>query len=321
MDPSTLRLHITLGDPSGIGPEVVARALMGHKGPCPVIHGHQAVLEALGRDLGLPVPGRDLPAEIREPSWPSDPMAEPGQAQRATLEQAVEAASRGEVDALLTGPVDKAALARAGFAYPGHTDYLAAAAGVTAVMLFVTPTLKVCLATVHLPLSAVPAALTAPRLADVLVLSVRALRDDFGLERSRVALAGLNPHAGEEGLCGSEEREVFEPALALARRRLVELGLEADLVGPLPGDTVFTRAHAGQFDLVVASYHDQGLIPVKLLGAGRAVNVTLGLPYVRTSPAHGTARDIAWTGRADPESTREALRLAVALGQRRRGVE
>lgn len=318
--PRPFSLHVTLGDPSGIGPEVVARALSGWPGPPPVIHGHRAVLERLGRTLGLPVPGRDLPAEIREPAWPGDPFAEPGAAQRATLEQAVEAAGRGEVDALCTAPVDKAALAKAGFAYPGHTDFLAAAAGVRVAMLFVAPSLRVVLATVHVPLAEVPRLLTPECLVDTLLLAVRALKEDFGLVHPRVAVAGLNPHAGEGGLLGTEERDLFVPALAEARRRLERAGLEADLAGPLPADTVFLLAHQGRFDLVVACYHDQGLIPMKLIAPGEAVNVTLGLPYVRTSPAHGTAPDIAWTGRADPGSTLAALRLACELGDRRRAL-
>lgn len=313
----TVRLHVTLGDPTGIGPEVVARALSEAPGLAPVIHGHRAVLERVGRELGVPVPGRDTPAEIREPSVPADPFAAPGEAQRATLEQAVAAAGRGEVDALCTAPVDKAALAAAGFPYPGHTDFLAAASGVPVQMLFVAPTLRVVLATVHVPLAEVPRRLTAARLADTVTQAVAALAADFGLSRPRVAVAGLNPHAGEQGLLGAEEATVFEPALAEARRRLAAAGLAAELVGPVPGDAVFLQAHRGEHDLVVASYHDQGLIPVKLLAPRDAVNVTIGLPYVRTSPAHGTARDIAWTGRADPGSTAAALRLAMELGARR----
>ncbi|MDY0000050.1 MAG: 4-hydroxythreonine-4-phosphate dehydrogenase PdxA [Polyangia bacterium] len=312
------RLHITLGDPTGIGPEVIARALSHWEGPPPVIHGHLCVLERLGRELGLPVPGRDLPAELRQPELPRDPFAEPGIAQREALVQAVEAAGRGEVDALCTAPVDKASLSRAGFAFPGHTDFLAAAAGARVAMLFVAPTLRVALSTVHLPLSEVPQALTRERIVETILLGVRALEEDFGLARPRVAVAGLNPHAGEGGLLGHEEGELFEPALAEARESLAGTGLEAELSGPWPADTVFLKAHRGRFDLVVASYHDQGLIPVKLLAPSEAVNVTIGLPYVRTSPAHGTAPDIAWTGKADPRSTIEALRLALELGRRRR---
>jgi len=273
------------------------------------------VLERVA-ELGIPVPGRDTPATVREPDPAVDPFQDPGLAQRICLEQAVAAALAGEVDALLTGPVDKARLAAAGFPHPGHTDFLAAAAGVPVAMMFVSPDLRVVPATVHVPMRQVPEAL-ATHLAPTLVTTALALQQDFGIARPRVAVAGLNPHAGEGGLIGREERTILEPAMQRAAADLAARGHRVQLLGPLPGDTVFLLATRGECDAVVASYHDQALIPVKLLAFDRAVNLTVGLPYIRTSPAHGTAPDLAWSGRANPGSTRAALELAVSLARNR----
>ena len=281
----------------------------------PVVHGHRSVLERVA-ELGIPVPGRDTPATVREPDPAVDPFQDPGLAQRICLEQAVAAALAGEVDALLTGPVDKARLAAAGFPHPGHTDFLAAAAGVPVAMMFVSPDLRVVPATVHVPMRQVPEAL-ATHLAPTLVTTALALQQDFGIARPRVAVAGLNPHAGEGGLIGREERTILEPAMQRAAADLAARGHRVQLLGPLPGDTVFLLATRGECDAVVASYHDQALIPVKLLAFDRAVNLTVGLPYIRTSPAHGTAPDLAWSGRANPGSTRAALELAVSLARNR----
>ena len=284
-----------------------------------MIHGHRAVLQRVAT-LGLPVPGEDLPAEVREPAGPADPFADPGPAQKAYLEQAVASASAGDVDALLTAPVDKARLAAAGFTHPGHTDFLAASAGADVAMVFLSPTLIVVPATVHLPYAEVPRAL-AERLAPTVEILSASLVSDFGKARPRVAVAGLNPHAGEQGLLGAEEQRIMAPALDAARSALADRGLDVEVVGPLSGDTVFAQAAAGGFDAVVAAYHDQALIPVKLLAFADAVNFTAGLPYVRTSPAHGTAPDLAWTGNADPSSTRAALRWALDLAGRRRNTQ
>ncbi len=267
-------------------------------------------------ELGIPVPGRDTPATVREPDPAVDPFQDPGLAQRITLEQAVAAAQAGEVDALLTGPVDKARLAAAGFPHPGHTNFLAAAAGVPVAMMFVSPALRVVPATVHVPMRQVPEALET-HLAPTLVTTAIALQQDFGIDRPRVAVAGLNPHAGEGGLIGQEERTILEPAMQRAAADLSARGHRVQLLGPLPGDTVFHLATRGECDAVVASYHDQALIPIKLLAFDRAVNLTVGLPYIRTSPAHGTAPDLAWSGRANPGSTRAALELAVSLAKNR----
>jgi 4-hydroxythreonine-4-phosphate dehydrogenase len=307
-----LKLHLTLGDPTGVGPEVVFRALQGHTGPVPVVHGHRAVWERAAQLVGGDPPA----AEIREPAS-SKPFERPGEAQRAALEQAVRAAGLGEVDALVTAPVDKAALRRAGFAHTGHTPFLAEQSGTEVAMMFAGPSLRVVLATIHIPLATVAKVLTRERLVAVIRLGAQALIHDFGLERPSIAVAGLNPHAGEQGLLGKEEETLLGPAIAAARADCQACGLEVSVVGPLPGDTVFLQARQGAHDAVVACYHDQGLIPVKLLEWSETVNVTLGLPYVRTSPGHGTGREIAWSGRADGRGMAEALRLACDLAKRR----
>ncbi|MFH2007330.1 MAG: 4-hydroxythreonine-4-phosphate dehydrogenase PdxA [bacterium] len=316
--PRPPKLHVTLGDPDGIGPEVVLRALRGWSGVVPVVHGHRAVLDRAARLLGIPAPGtrEGPPLELREPEG-ADPFEQPGRAQVAILEQAARSVGQGEVDALVTAPISKDTICGAGFAFPGHTDFLASRAGTDAVMLFAGPRLRVALATVHVPLREVADHLTAERLVVVLKLTASALCRDFGISRPRIAVAGLNPHAGEAGLLGDEEERVMAPAIRAARASVEGRGIKGSIHGPIPGDSVFRRALAQEFDVVVAAYHDQALIPVKLLDFQRTVNVTLGLPYVRTSPAHGTAKDIAWTGRADPTSMVAALELALKLASRR----
>ncbi len=235
------------------------------------------------------------------------PVVEPPVRGRPEID-AIDAAVRGCLDgrfaALTTGPIHKADLLAAGFPHPGHTDYLAALCGLppsSAVMLFSGGRLSVALATAHVPLARVPAVLTT----DALVRAGREAAALLGAER--VAVCGLNPHAGEGGALGSEDVDVVAAAVAALRA----LGLDAS--GPHPADTVFARALRGEFDLVVACYHDQGLIPVKTVDFGRSVNITAGLPIVRTSVDHGTARDIAWTGTADAGHTVAALEMAARL--------
>ena len=292
----------------------MVRALAGWTGPRPVLHGHVEVIARAASLCGVPVPD----AEVRPPAGVDDPFAHPGEAQLGQLRAAVAAARRGELDALVTAPIQKQTIAAAGFAFPGHTEFLGAEAGSDRVaMLFAGPRLRVLLATIHLPLVAVPAALTVEGLSGLIVLGVRELARDFGIDRPRVAVTGLNPHAGEGGQLGHEERAIIEPAMQEAREALSREGIAVDLRGPLPADVAFRPALHGEVDLVVAMYHDQALIPVKLIDFEQTVNVTLGLPYVRTSPPHGTAHDIAWTGRADATPMRSALDLAVALAARR----
>jgi 4-hydroxythreonine-4-phosphate dehydrogenase len=234
-----------------------------------------------------------------------------GQAAYDAIVAAVADAGAGTVDAIATAPINKLAFARAGLPWKGHTDLLAHLTGSRSVaMLFWSERLTVVLATVHIPLAEVPAALTRERLDDVIGLTAREL-PRFGRARPRLALAGLNPHAGEGGVLGDEDDRILRPAVEAARAA----GISID--GPLPADTVFLRASRGEFDCVIACYHDQGLIPVKMAAFGQAVNVTIGLPIVRTSVDHGTAFDIAGQDRADPGSMIEAVLLAARLATAR----
>jgi 4-hydroxythreonine-4-phosphate dehydrogenase len=228
------------------------------------------------------------------------------------VEAAAKLALSGEVDAIVTAPAHKHALHLAGFPYPGHTEWLAQLAGQADVAMMLAAEappddpdghpLRVVLVTTHVPFRDVPALLTVERVVRTGGIVERALRDWWGIERPRIAVCALNPHAGESGLFGDEEERILDPAAQ-------ELGA----AGPLPADTVFVRAMRGEFDAVLAPYHDVGMTAIKVAAFGRAVNVTLGLPFPRTSPDHGTALDIAGSGKADPSSMREALDLAVRL--------
>jgi len=284
-------IAITAGDPSGIGPEISLKAAADPR-----------VTAACEPRIYGPHGETDL---ARFPAGRVNAAA--GRAAFEAVSRAVDDALNGHVAAVVTAPVSKEAFAAAGLAWRGHTELLAHLCGVEhTVMFFWSDQLKVALATVHIPLSDVPQALTAERLRRVVRLVASEL-PRFGLTRPRLAVAGLNPHAGERGLIGTEDRDVLSPVVDELRRDGV------DVTGPLPADTVFLRATRGEFDVVVAMYHDQGLVPVKLVSFGRAVNVTLGLPIVRTSVDHGTAFDIARRGVADPGSLIEAVLLAVRL--------
>jgi len=285
------RIAITVGDPAGIGPEIVASARVDRR--------VTEVCEPV-------VYGPDDATRFR----PGQLSAEAGRAAYEAIVAAVIDARAGRVHAIATAPVNKEAFALAGLPWRGHTDLLAHLTGAPVVaMMFYAEALRVVLATIHVPLSEVPRLLTRATLERVIRLTAREM-PRFGFPRPRLAVAGLNPHAGEHGVLGSEEREVFEPAIAGCRADGI------DVAGPFPADTLFTRAVGGEFDIVVASYHDQGLIPIKLLAFGKAVNVTLGLPIIRTSVDHGTAFDIAGRGLADHGSLVEAIRLAARLAGR-----
>ena len=284
------RIALTVGDPAGIGPEIVAKAAA-----------DPSVLA------------------VCEPvvfSAPPNPAIRVGQvsggaglAAYETLLRAVDAATGGEVDAIATAPISKLAFAEAGLPWKGHTELLGHLCGARQVaMMFHAPQLRVVLITVHVPLADVPRLMTRELVERILTLTAASL-PRFGIRAPRIALAGLNPHAGEAGVLGCEEEAVLTPAVAAVRAR----GIDAS--GPYPADTVFVRASRGEFDCVVACYHDQGLIPVKLLAFGQAVNVTLGLPIIRTSVDHGTAFDIAGKGVADPGSMIEAVKLAAMLAR------
>ncbi len=326
-----------MGDPCGIGPEVVAKALAQPlPAPCVVI-GDVAVMRravaacSLGwpiAELDAPVQARLLPARCigvwRPPGVPGDlaalPMgqvhADAGRAAIRCIEAAAALALTGDAGAIVTAPVHKQALAAAGSPFPGHTEMLqslAAAGGAPPEvrMMLANDELRVVLVTIHVSLRQAIALLSVERIATTIALAHRALQR-AGRARPRIAVAGLNPHAGEGGLFGDEEVRLIAPAIAEARAD----GIDAS--GPYAPDTVFMRArhasgHPGEFDAVVAMTHDHGLIPVKYLGIERGVNVTLGLPFVRTSPDHGTAFDIAGRGVADPTSLRAALSMAHEL--------
>ena len=280
-----------MGDPAGIGPEIALAAAADRR--------VTAVCE--------PVLYGPLTAAERARFRPGKLSAAAGRAALDAVEGAAADALAGRLDAIATGPINKEALALAGSRWRGHTELLADLTRARDVaMMFHSPRLCVVLATVHVPLSAVPGLLTRDRVETVLDLAAAHL-PRFGVARPRLALAGLNPHAGEGGLLGTEDRDVLAPAAAAARERGI------DVAGPLAADAVFRQAVDGRFDAVVACYHDQGLIPVKLAAFGEAVNVTLGLPIVRTSVDHGTAFDIAGRGVADAASLVQAVVLAARL--------
>ena len=287
------RIAITVGDPAGIGPEIARKAADDAR-----------VRDACETKLYGPPAETSFQAGVLS--------AAAGLAAYQAICDAVRDALAGAVDAVATAPVNKLAFSRAGLPWKGHTDLLGRLTGAERqAMMFWSEPLKVVLASVHVPLRDVSQTVTRSVLDSVIDLTNRAL-PDFGVPAPRIAVAGLNPHAGEEGLIGDEEQHVFRPAIEAARAR----GVTID--GPFPGDTVFVRAVRGEFDVVIAGYHDQGLIPVKLLAFGRSVNVTLGLPIVRTSVDHGTAFDIAGRNVADPSSMIEATLLAARLADQKR---
>ena len=312
------RLAISLGDPCGIGPEIVARALAARPDVDAVVYGDAGILARAALAAGVPAPaaGRIRAVTTLSPGDvpPGKPNDAGGQAQLAYLAAATTAALAGEVAGLVTAPISKQWIARAGFAFPGHTEYLASRAGVSEfAMMLAGPKLRVTVATTHVPLRDVATLLTADGIASTIWLTADALVRRFGIAAPRVAVAGLNPHAGEAGRFGDEEDRLVRPAIEIARARAAAAGARAEISGPHVPDVVFREAARGRFDAVVALYHDQGLIPLKLLHFDEGVNVTLGLPFVRTSPDHGTAYDIAGSGRASADSFLAAFDLAARL--------
>lgn len=309
-----MKLGITLGDPSGIGPEIVAATLAAASPEVRarlVVYGDREPLERGARALGVALPDvRIVGSGTGAAAVFGAPDEACGAAQVGYLEDAVAAAKAGEIAAIVTAPISKTWARRAGFAFPGHTEMLAERFGARdVVMMFAGPKFKIALATVHVPLRDVPRVLTTERLRRVIELLAEALVRDFGIAAPRIGVVGLNPHAGEGGLLGTEDAEIIAPALTALP--------PATLSGPLIPDAAFRDALHGSVDALVAQYHDQGLIPLKIVDFDEAVNLTLGLPIVRTSPDHGTAYDIAGRGVARPISMQCALALAVKMLARR----
>ncbi|WP_338693814.1 4-hydroxythreonine-4-phosphate dehydrogenase PdxA [Streptomyces sp. Q6] len=304
-------LALTLGDPAGIGPEIVVKACADPSRTVPVtVIGDPGVLARATASTGVRLPEDvDVVAETRlrpDVRW-GEVDARAGAASYAYIRRGVELTLAGETRALVTAPINKEALRLAGIGHPGHTEILAELSGTgDYAMMMANDELRIVLVTVHQSLRSALDALTVERVRDVIRLTHRTLRRS-GQTAPRIAVAGLNPHAGENGLFGREDLDVIAPAVRAARAE----GIDAS--GPWPADTVFMRARAGEFDVVVAQYHDQGLIPVKYLGIEHGVNITIGLPFVRTSVDHGTAFDLAGRGVADHTSLLTALRHADAL--------
>jgi 4-hydroxythreonine-4-phosphate dehydrogenase len=306
-------LAVTAGDPAGIGPEIVAKAWADGRLPGIAdvrIHAEASLFRdtcaRLGADVPegivVPVDAGPVPADFRIGA----PGAFGGRVAAGAVAAAARAALRGEADAVVTAPLSKVSLQAAGVKHPGHTEYLAELGGVSSVaMMFVAPKLRLTLATIHVPLREVAGLLSVDGLRETFRLTHEALSRRAGIRDARIAVLGLNPHAGEEGRFGDEETRIITPAIEAARAGGMRIS------GPFPADSFFHR-HLGSQDAVIAMYHDQGLIPVKLLSEGRAVNVTLGLPFLRTSVDHGTAFDIAGQGIASADSLVEAARLAVS---------
>ncbi|MFO7563689.1 MAG: 4-hydroxythreonine-4-phosphate dehydrogenase PdxA [Enhygromyxa sp.] len=317
------RLVITQGDPAGIGPELLLRiANEGVLDADDVVVADRGVLRELAAKLAAPWARAGL-ERILDREGALDPGFGSG-GQFAALERGVDLVL-AEPDparrpALVTAPIDKAVASREGLRHPGHTEYLAERAGVEDfAMLMAGPTIRVVLATIHVPLREVPRRLDEAAILRAGSLLAEALVRDFGIPAPRIGVLGLNPHAGEGGLLGDEELRVIAPAIERLRAWSAARQLAAEFRGPLPADTAFHHHRVGELDGVVAMYHDQGLGPFKLAHFYDGVNVTLGLPFVRTSPDHGTAKDIAGRGLADPASLLAAIRLARSMAARRAG--
>lgn len=325
-------LALTMGDPAGIGAELTVKAwrllrkksspffwigdpaLLEASAPLHYISHPQEALEHF--EKSIPV----LPLKCPVSVTPGCPDSRNAPAIMESIERAVREALAGRASGVVTNPIAKYVLAEAGFSFPGHTEFLASLCHAQGqeVMMLACPQLKVVLSSIHISLRQAIESLTTERIVAVAHTTVRALRRDFGLSQPRLAIAGLNPHAGENGLMGHEDISIVRPAV----QQLQQEGIVAK--GPLPSDTMFSAAVRSQYDVAVCLYHDQGLIPVKTLDMAGGVNVTLGLPIIRTSPDHGTAFDIATSveqGHADPASLISALSLAKSMAQHRRKAE
>jgi 4-hydroxythreonine-4-phosphate dehydrogenase len=322
-------LALTMGEPAGIGGELALKAWVGRSAkavPTFVLLDDPERIAALAGRIGLNVPveavrsagaavevfGRALPVlptALDHPAEPGLPNPSNGAAVLNSIEQAVALVQSGECAGMVTNPIQKSALYEAGFGYPGHTEYLAALAGMDTepVMMLAGGGLRVVPVTIHLPLRDAIETLSTEMIVQCGRVTAAGLRDDFGIDEPRLALAALNPHAGESGSLGMEEIEIIAPAAEILRRE------GYSVIGPLPADTLFHSAARSRYDAVLCMYHDQALIPLKTVDFDTGVNITLGLPFVRTSPDHGTALDIAGTGKADPSSLIAAMKTAVEM--------
>lgn len=309
------KIAITLGDPAGIGPEVVLKAISKKEifTLCePIIIGDVAVIEEAINKLSLNIDIKDIELInidfIRDRDFQKNkPNAKCGMASVSYIKKAVELSLNKKVDAIVTAPISKESLKLAGFNWPGHTELLAELTETKDyAMMFYSDRLKLILSTIHVALKDVPNLIKKERILKTILLAKRSC-DMMGIEEPKIAVAGLNPHAGESGMFGDEEIKEIIPAINEA----YELGIP--VFGPYPADTLFYKAYNGEFDMIVSMYHDQGLVPLKMIAFDKAVNVTIGLPIVRTSPDHGTAFDIAWKGIANASSMIEAIKLAVRL--------
>jgi 4-hydroxythreonine-4-phosphate dehydrogenase len=322
------KLLITMGDPGGVGPEIIAQALSAPgigKTCIPIVIGDTLIMAKALRLLRNPRKLREitLPDEAEKSgrlihiinvnsiipqSLPQKkPTAEGGEACVRYVRKAVELAMHKQVDGMVTAPISKEALKMAGFAWPGHTEMLVEFSRTKQyAMMLVGGPLRIILVTIHTALKNVPGMITAKKILRVIRLAKKAC-DMLNIRNPKIAVAGLNPHAGEAGIFGEEEITQIVPAIRQANREGIPVS------GPYPPDTIFHKAYQGEIDIVVCMYHDQGLIPLKMIAFDKGVNVTVGIPFVRTSPDHGTAYDIAWKGTANPSSMIEAIKLAVRL--------
>ncbi|CAN5565233.1 4-hydroxythreonine-4-phosphate dehydrogenase PdxA [soil metagenome] len=328
-------LALTLGDPAGIGPEIIVKAWaqLRHTGPAFLVVGDsQSLASASGSGASIvrrvispdeaakvfpdAIPVLDIP--LRAPVISGQPTSAAAKSVIQWIETAVGLALSGQVCGVVTAPIAKAPLYEAGFAFPGHTEFLGELTQATRfdgargpIMMLAVPGLRTTLVTVHEPIAKLPSVLNIEKVVNAGLVTAQALRRDFGIEAPRLAVAGLNPHAGESGTIGREEHDIIEPAV----RALRDLGVDA--TGPTPADSLFPEEMRARYDAALCMYHDQALIPVKMLDFWGGVNVTLGLPIVRTSPDHGTAFDIAGRGLARADSLIAALRMADEIATRR----
>ncbi|MEL7428499.1 MAG: 4-hydroxythreonine-4-phosphate dehydrogenase PdxA [Pseudomonadota bacterium] len=317
---------VSMGDPAGIGPDIIINAWLDPalKLPEMVVLGSSATLEERAEAMGKRVSFsngsnaglRVIELENKPRGLPGSPDAFDAAATLEAIDRGVEMVVKGEASAVVTCPINKKALYDTGFTHPGHTEYLAELAtrhfgsSFHPVMMIAGPELRTVPVTIHIPVSEVPEMLSTPLIVETVLTTAQDMQSRFGIPSPRIAIAGLNPHAGENGSIGLEDERIVRPAVEELRNR----GIHA--TGPLPADTLFHQAARSAYDVAVCMYHDQALIPAKMLGFDDGVNVTLGLPFIRTSPDHGTAYDIAGTGKANPSSFVAALRMAAEMAAR-----